>query len=86
MSRKTKRGVDRAERLTAARAELALTLEDKLLPHHMHYNLTKTRGLTEHVRLFGDIPMWAYVADDGYDDKHEGMLYAYINKSLGLTS
>ena len=86
MSRKTKRGVDRDERLTAARAELALTLENKLLPHHMTYNLAKTRGLTEHVRMFGDIPLWAFVADEGYAEKHSDMLDALMYKSIRLTS
>ncbi len=56
---KSARNTARRNRLTALRAELMLTLENGVEPHHLAYNARKTEQLIREFREFGFVPGWA---------------------------
>ena len=49
----------RRNKLVAARAELAILLEDRLEKYHMQLNNRRTGMLLAHVREYNVVPMWA---------------------------
>ncbi len=71
---KSARNTARRNRLATLRAELMLTLEDKVKPHHLAYNARKTEQLIREFRNFGIVPLWAeaYV-------KYNDLKYSYVN-------
>lgn len=83
----------RRNKLIAARAELAILLENRLDKYHMQLNTRSTEMLLDHVRLFNVVPVWAqrnYVKQSVWnnptqwlpDDKSDAFTYY----GPGLTS
>ena len=56
----------RAAQLAAARAELALLLEDRMKPRFLQYSLPVTKQLIDHIRAYSTIPAWA-IAQNAVD-------------------
>jgi hypothetical protein len=76
----------RRNKLVAARAELAILLENRLDKYHLQLNTHSTEKLLDHVREFHDVPFWAqrnyikqYVWNDPTkwlpDDKADAFTY-----------
>ena len=66
-----RRARERRDKLIAARAELAILLEDRLEKYHLQLNNRSTEMLLAHVRQYNVVPMWAtrnYVAWNGISD------------------
>lgn len=66
---KSARNTARRNRLATLRAELMLTLENEVKPHHLAYNARKTEQLIREFREFKRVPLWA----EGYVKQHEWM-------------
>lgn len=49
----------RRNKLIAARAELAILLEDRLDKYHLQLNTHSTEKLLDHVRQYDVVPIWA---------------------------
>lgn len=64
---KSARNIARRNHLAAVRAELMLTLENEVKPHHLAYNARKTEQLIREFREFGRMPLWA----ESYVKQHE---------------
>jgi hypothetical protein len=56
---KSARNTARRNRLVTLRAELMLTLENEVKPHHLTYNARKTEQLIREFRQYGGVPGWA---------------------------
>lgn len=87
MSKKSKRNLVRRRQLVALRAELMLTLENELLPHHLQYNGRATARLINEFREFGAVPLWA----QGYvkysrNDWADAMVYGQSITKMVLPS
>ena len=65
------RARERRNKLVAARAELAILLEDRLDKYHLQLNTHSTEKLLEHVRQYNVVPMWAernYIKQSVWND------------------
>ena len=61
----------RRNKLVAARAELAILLEDRLEKYHLQLNTHSTEKLLDHVRQYNVVPIWAtrnYVKQSVWND------------------
>lgn len=61
----------RRNKLVAARAELAILLEDRLEKYHLQLNTHSTEKLLDYVREYNDVPFWAlrnYVKQSVWSD------------------
>ena len=84
---KSARNTARRNRLATLRAELMLTLENEVKPHHLTYNARKTEQLISEFRQYGGVPYWAvdtskawtYGGDTGRDDYVDAVSYAMVH-------